>query len=74
MLGGRVAGRGNLDSLCTDSRRAAPSRPVAICGSDPSNARERGFGNRSKIMQRGVVLGALSAFIPRHGEKCNIEI
>lgn len=26
MLGGKVGGRGNLDSLCTDSRRAASRR------------------------------------------------
>lgn len=48
VLGERVGGRGNLDSLCTDSRRAAPSDgPFTMC-SDPSNVREREFGNRSK--------------------------
>lgn len=51
MLRGRVGGRGNLDSLCTDSWRAAPSNGPLRCA-----AVQVTCGNTSSEIDRNNVL------------------
>lgn len=56
VLGGRVGGRGNLDSLCTDSRRAdGPLRYAAIQvtrGNAPSSEIDRNNASRGTVGAR----------------------